>query len=359
MLSPEIVPDVAELLKVIRREAMPKRIHFIELFLDDEIKEVICDRFDLNRGIRSDKPFARLEREIHLHAFLGYDVFCVPLAWDVFTLSTLQAQDTTAFAGQKRTKRDWTEEHLGPIQSWQDFEDYPWPQMADIDWAPLEWLEKNLPSNMGCYDLTASVFEMVSMLLGYESFCLKLHDDPDLVDAVLQKVGSFYVDFTRALCDFSCVRLIWGSDDMGFRTSTLVSDQILREKVLPWHRRCAQIAHEHGRPYCLHSCGELSRIMKDLIEGVGIDAKHSFEDVILPVTEAKQKYGDQIAILGGIDMDFLCRADEQAVRRRIRETLEICAVDGGYCLGTGNTVANYLPLHNYLAMLDEGRRFTL
>jgi len=29
----------------------------------------------------------------------------------------------------------------------------------------------------------------------------------------------------------------------------------------------------------------------------------------------------------------------------------------GYCLGTGNTVANYLPLENYLAMLEEGRRY--
>ncbi len=30
---------------------------------------------------------------------------------------------------------------------------------------------------------------------------------------------------------------------------------------------------------------------------------------------------------------------------------------GGYCLGTGNSVANYIPLENYLTMLDEGRRF--
>ncbi len=31
---------------------------------------------------------------------------------------------------------------------------------------------------------------------------------------------------------------------------------------------------------------------------------------------------------------------------------------GGYVLGTGNSVANYIPLRNYLVMLDEGRRFT-
>ena len=359
MLEKKIISDVQELLAIIRREVIPKRVHFIELFLDDEIKDAVCDRFELNASMKPNQPFAKLDREIRLHTFLGYDVFCIPTAWDAFSTNIIKASDTTSLEGQNRSERNWTEEHIGPIQSWEDFEKYPWPKITDIDFAPIQWLEENLPSNMGCYDLTASILEMVTMLLGYETFCLKLHDDSELVDAIFQKVGQFYVDYTRTLCDYSCIKLLWGSDDMGFRTSTLVSDQILREKVLPWHKRCCQIAHERGRPYLLHSCGELSKIMDDLIYDVKIDAKHSFEDVILPVTEAKSKYGDQIAILGGIDMDFLCRADEKAIRKRVRETLEICAENGGYCLGTGNTVANYIPLDNYLVMLDEGRRFVL
>ena len=98
--------------------------------------------------------------------------------------------------------------------------------------------------------------------------------------------------------------------------------------------------------------------VRDLIDDVGIDAKHSYEDTILPVTEAKKKYGDRMAVLGGIDMDFLCRSDEQAIRRRVKETLEVCMAGGGYCLGSGNTIANYIPLENYLVMLDEGRRIS-
>jgi uroporphyrinogen decarboxylase len=97
--------------------------------------------------------------------------------------------------------------------------------------------------------------------------------------------------------------------------------------------------------------------MEDLINDVGIDAKHSFEDTIESVIDAKRLYGDRIALLGGIDVDFLCRSDEKQVRRRVRETLEKCMPGGGYVLGTGNSVANYIPVDNYLAMLDEGRRF--
>ena len=144
---------------------------------------------------------------------------------------------------------------------------------------------------------------------------------------------------------------------MGHRTGTLISPDDLREFVLPGHRILASFAHMHGRPYFLHSCGNLSEIMEDLIHNVRIDAKHSFEDTIEDVRDAKRKYGESIALLGGIDVDFLCRADEDAVRMRVRSTLSTCMAGGGYCLGTGNSVANYIPVDNYLAMLDEGRRF--
>ena len=97
--------------------------------------------------------------------------------------------------------------------------------------------------------------------------------------------------------------------------------------------------------------------MTSFIEEVELDGKHSFEAAIEPVTQAKLRWGDRLSLIGGIDVDFLCRADEEAVRRRVRETLDVCLSGGGYCLGTGNSVANYIPLQNYLAMLDEGRRY--
>ena len=144
---------------------------------------------------------------------------------------------------------------------------------------------------------------------------------------------------------------------MGFKTGPLFSPDDMREFVLPGHRAVARMAHEAGRPYLLHTCGDVSSLMADLIEDVRIDAKHSFEDTIEDVRERKREYGDHIALLGGVDVDFLCRADEQQIRERVQDTLEVCMPGGGFCLGSGNSVANYIPLDHYLAMVDEGRRF--
>jgi uroporphyrinogen decarboxylase len=64
-----------------------------------------------------------------------------------------------------------------------------------------------------------------------------------------------------------------------------------------------------------------------------------------------------LALVGGVDVHLLTSGSEAEVRHRTREILEVCGKGGGYVLGTGNSVANYIPLHNYLAMLDEGRRW--
>jgi uroporphyrinogen decarboxylase len=106
----------------------------------------------------------------------------------------------------------------------------------------------------------------------------------------------------------------------------------------------------------LHTCGNVYGVMDDLI-ALGIDAKHSFEDKIMPVEEVYKKWGDKVALIGGVDMDLVAQGPEAAIRKRTREVLDACAPKGHYVLGTGNSVANYLPLQNYQAMLDEGRKW--
>jgi len=124
--------------------------------------------------------------------------------------------------------------------------------------------------------------------------------------------------------------------------------------VWPWHKKIAQLAHDHDLLYLFHSCGNLEAIMEDLIEDVKIDAKHSFEDAIMPVTQFKEKYGDRIAVLGGVDMDKLCRLEEAELRAYVRSVIDICMKGGGYALGSGNSIPNYMSLRNFLIMLDEG-----
>jgi len=357
LLETRVEPDFEAMIRCVLRKEDPKRVYHIELYLDQEIINAVSERFDLAKNLHPSDPLYSIKRDVAVHRFLGYDVFRITLPGLDFPLHWHPVGDPANPQGQVRDSRDWVEEHKGPIQTWDDFENYPWPEVKNVDTSVIEWCEKNLPDGMAVFDLTTHIFENLSWSLGYETLCYKLYDDPDLVQALAKRIGEIYLDFTRLLCQFSRIGAIWGSDDMGFKTQTLIPPDALRRLILPWHKRAVAIAREYGKPYFLHACGNIEPVMEDLIEDVCIDARHSFEDEIIPVTEAKKKYSGRVGILGGIDMDFLSRANEADIRRRVRETLDVCQPGGGYCLGTGNTVANYIPLENYLIMLDEGRRY--
>jgi uroporphyrinogen decarboxylase len=359
LFSVEVTPDWRGLVDCIMRRGTPERVHHIELFLDAEVQDAVCHRFGLLEGIDPGDPFFLERKTLAVQSFLGYDyVRCGVEGVDM----SLRFDTTADTADLVRAPgRRFVDEHRGPITSWDEFEAYPWPDPDAITTRGLEWYQENLPEGMcivagGGF---AHFAEHLMWLMGYETFCLALFDQRDLVTAIAEKLTRMFETSLKRILEFDRVRIVWGSDDMGFKTGLLCSPADMREFVLPGHRLMAEMSHEAGLPYILHSCGKLDDIMDDLVSDIKIDAKHSFEDTIENVTDLKQNgYGREIALLGGIDVDFLCRATETEVRKRVRTTLDACMDGGGYCLGTGNSVANYVPLDNYLAMVDEGRRWT-
>jgi len=353
-----VQPDWEGLIRCIKREGTPNRVHHIELFLDLEVQAAICDRYDLLRDLDPQDPYFDLRRQITLQRFLGYDYVRCGLEGLEMPLHHTTTEDTAGL--RRETGRTFVEEHRGPIASWQEFEAYPWPDPAAAVTRSLEWYERNLPEDMCVIGSGgfAHFAEYLTWLMGYETLCYSLYDQRDLVTAISKRLYNMYETAVQLLLQFDRVKIIWGSDDMGFRSGTLISPDDLREFVLPGHKRMAELSHQAGRPYLLHACGNLRAIMEDLIEDVHIDALHSFEDTIVSVISMKETYGDRIALLGGIDVDFICRASEPEIRQRVQDTLDRCMPGGGYCLGTGNSVTNYIPLDNYLAMLDQGRRWS-
>ena len=349
-------PDPDALIANILRKAAPKRVHHVELFHDPEIRAAIAERFDLPAGVSRDDPNYDRWKLIAVNRFVGFDHVSAGLVDVEMRFNFLRTDDTADL--KRGDGRQYMDEHAGPITSWEDFEKYPWPDpSAPGATAALEWFQENLPDDMCLCCHTSHFCEHLCWLMGYESLCYALYDQRDLVEAIAAKSLELARAELRRFIEFDRVRIIWGSDDMGHKTGLMFSADDMRRFVLAGHKAIAKMAHDAGRVYLLHSCGNLAEIIDELADDVKIDAKHSFEDTIEDVRQVKHTYGSKIALLGGIDVDFLCRADAQAIRKRVRDTLDVCMPGGGYCLGTGNSVANYVPLDNYLAMVDEGRLY--
>ncbi len=340
-------PDFSRFLKVLRRQGEPDRLPFSELYHDYEIMAAIqgpprCPPEDLEGWAAWRVRFWRDH---------GYD-YVTQGTGPGFPRTGLVAPDTAPLS---RGERGWVNEERGPIASWEDFERYLWPRVSDEDFRPLEAMAKHLPEGMKIVPMIpGGPLENITFLMGYQTFVYALADDPALVAAIAQRVGDTLIEIVRRTVTMEAVGAQWLNDDLGFRSGPLASPGVLRKYVFPYQERICEIAHAAGKPVLLHSCGNLRVIMDELIDQVGIDARHSFEHVIEPVWEAKRAWGNRIALLGGVDMHVLASGTEEEVRAYTRRCIEECAPGGGWALGSGNSVANYIPVPNFLAMLDEG-----
>jgi len=360
--------DFEHFKKFILAETVEGPVPIIELAADCEImmevtgwhdfpldkgKEIIWSMTDM-RNLASVKAGLNLmDLMVEYSKAVGYDFVTT---WMICELprTTYQLSSSTVKGSNWRA---WQPEHEGLIANRDNFNNYPWPSTDQIADFPIDYCAAKMPRGMKVMVFQWGIFEDLKLLLGFENMAIKSIEEPELLIDVLENLtilAEASVDMAAAHPE---VGAIFMAEDMGFNSGTMLNPKFMREHVIPRHKRIVEACHKHGKPFIMHSCGQISAIMDDLIEVAKIDAKHSFQDNAYPIDDWYKKYHDRIGILGGVDMDILTRATPEEVGKRTREIIEQCAPQGGFAVGCGNTAANYIKIENYYAMLDETRKW--
>ncbi len=255
----------------------------------------------------------------------------------------------------------------GCIKTRADFERYPWDEIGErffSAFAPLygSLCETCPPGMKAVGGVGNGVFEIVQDLVGYINLCFLRADDEDLYADLFLRVSDLMCDiwsrFLPAHGDAFCVLRV--GDDLGFRSSTLLSREDLREHVYPCYRRIVDLAHADGKPFLLHSCGNLLSSFDELIDLTGIDAKHSNEDAIAAFPVWVERFGRRIGNFGGLDVNDLCLKSEAEIEARVFDCLDrIRAIPehGGIAFGSGNSIPQYVPASGYRAMNEAVRKW--
>ncbi|MCX8083092.1 MAG: hypothetical protein N3D17_06855 [bacterium] len=357
-------PDVNEFKNILLRKTKGSRVHSMELHIDNDIISFLWENYlgkEWIEPVDYETKKKSLKNIVELYRMLGFDVVRLYSSFRfdsniIFPRKEIPVRDTAALS---QGERRWADEHEGIIKNWDDFYNYPWPEPEKVNTWVFEYLSEILPSDMGIFlCLSQGPFEILMFLLGFENLCYLMYEDEKLVSEMAEKIGSIIYETNKRFLNIDKIIGIFQSDDMGFKTQTLVSPEFLKKYTLPWHKKLSDLCHKNNKHYVIHSCGNLEQLMDYLIEEVKIDARHSFEDEVMPVIQFKQKYGERVGIIGGVDVGKLCTLKEDELRKYVRNILENCA-GSGYILGSGNSIANYVPPENFLIMLDEGYRFRL
>ncbi len=328
-------PCFDEILKVLKKEK-PSRPTLFEFFLNLPLHEKLAG-YTLPEN-PTDYDYAKLNTLAYAAA--GYDYV------------TLRGADFWFPRGDVHSESSYSMDDGIVITDRESFERYPWPNPDDNDYSLLDRCKEFMPEGMKVIIWgPGGVLENVIQLVGYEGLCYMIADDEELAADIFEAVGSRLVRYYEICEQYDTVGALISNDDWGFNTQTMLSPDDMRRFVIPWHKKIVQAIHKNGKPAILHSCGNLMTVFDDIIDDIKYDGKHSYEDVIEPVEMAYERLNGRIAVLGGIDVDFVCRKTPQEVYDRAKAMLERSKERGGYALGTGNSIPEYVPYDNYMAMI--------
>lgn len=330
------------ILKVLKGER-PQRATLFELFLSrnhiEALSQIPCP---------GDTSTDYLRMTASAMAYAGYDY------------ATCYASDLRFPCQHRLQNATKSLNGSSSIYDWESFEKYDWPDMSIQDYSRLEKIKPFLPEGMKLMVMgPGGVLENVMDIVGYDTLCFMLYEEPELVREIFDHVGSRLVEYYENAAAAETVGVISSNDDWGFNTQTFLPPDAMREYLFPWHKKIVETVHKHGKPILLHSCGYYQEVIGDIIDDLHYDARHSYEDNITPVEQAYEDLQGKIAVLGGIDLNFLATKSPEEVSRRCRLMLEKTWDRGGYALGSGNSIPDYVPMENFMAMLRAAHEFSV
>ena len=349
-------PNFENLRRTFLRQGEPEYVPIVEFGVDQDVKSAFLGR-----------PVLTLKDEVDFWIEAGYDF--VPLQAGIrgvirpgmsvsekaapglqrpSVITELQG-DYTLYRKEGR-KIPWAAEHKGVITSMEEFERYPWPDPDAMDLTAFEEVKQYLPPGMKVIAYLGWVFTSVWTLMGMESFCYALTEQPELIRRMYDRVWDFQSRTLLRVLQYDVVGAVTHPDDLAYTEALLVSPRHLREYVFPWYRWNCTLVRERGLVNVFHSDGRLFPVLDD-IAGCGFNVLHPIEPKAMDIVEVKRLVGDRLCLIGNIDLGYtLTRGTPREVEAEVRERIRTVGPGGGYCVGSSNSVPSYVPLENYNAM---------
>lgn len=243
------------------------------------------------------------------------------------------------------------------IEDWENADDFfttfPNPESPALITKKVEKSDKYLLSGWWyCF------FERLWSLRGMENALTDFYLYPEAIHRLFSKLTDFYIRAMERVKEAWDVDGFFVSDDIGTQTAPFFSLEIFREFFKPYYKKLFDKAHELGCHFWLHSCGNIELFLPEFIE-IGLDVIHPIQRNTMDERKIAEKYGDQICIWCGIDVQYLFAfGTPEEVRTEVRYLMEnYYSPEGRLMMTMGNSSTSDWKLENLEALYEETMTF--
>lgn len=207
-------------------------------------------------------------------------------------------------------------------------------------------------------NFAAHVLASSQILRGWDVFLLDLLERPVFAEALMDRLVDAYCErFDRYWsCLGQYLDVVVLSDDLGTQMAPILSPELYRERIKPYHKRLySYIKEKSGAFVFLHSCGSVYRLIPDLIEA-GIDILNPVQvsAAEMDTKKLKKEFGDVLVFWGGgcDTQSVLPRGTRQQIRDEVKRRIDEMAPGGGFVFVQVHNILPDVPPENIMAMYE-------
>ncbi len=248
---------------------------------------------------------------------------------------------------------------LAGISTMDEFNAYPWPDIADYDFSTLEEQCDRYAHYAVCIGGAGmpDIVNGVSRGRGMEQVMIDIALEDEVGMAIIDKRVDFYYEYLRRGLEAARgkVDIVCLGEDCGTQNGRLVSPDVFERVFVPRLKKFYDLAHEFGAKAMMHSCGDTHDIMPTFID-MGLDVLDAMQPEpagMDPVRIRNACYG-KLAFCGLVStQETLPHGTVEECRAEARHRIDVIGKGGGYIFSPAHCIQPDTPLENVLAIYEE------
>jgi len=194
-------------------------------------------------------------------------------------------------------------------------------------------------------------FERAWSLCGFQDILMQIALEPDHVRDVLARILEYNLKIIDKALEYGIDGFYFG-DDYGQQSGLLMSPDMWRSNFKEGLATMFGRVKEKGKLVALHSCGDITGILPDLVE-IGLDIYQTVQPEIYNLPKLKKDFGSNLTFWGAISTQKeLPFSSPEGLKDTIQETVRVLSKNGGYIAGPTHRLPPDIPGENIRVLVD-------
>jgi len=244
----------------------------------------------------------------------------------------------------------------GNLENMKQLRNIPLPEWGEIKEKYIREQKKIKENGFVSWITLTWCFHAIATSMGLENFCYKLYDDYEFIDNAFEWVEERNRIAIKKVIKEVSPDFVLFDGDCAYKTGLMVRPEIFRKLVYEKTEKTVSLLRELNIPYTFHTDGKLDDVIPILIE-LGFSAVHGCEKQANDLKYLVDRFGDDIVLVGNMDVVFLSKATPEEIEKETIKMLETGSKKGKFIAACNTSPQDYIPEENYLKFVETIKKF--